>query len=210
VKVLSPFVEKHRNLGKEIVHRLRERLSDLVFPLEPGDPLPQGTLPIRDPFTDEVFACVRGADKEIVFSSVEKARKAQVEFSSLPERKRGGYLTKIAEVLKRHRDLFELAEGLNVGLPKLISSRFSVSAMIRHYEYAGEWADKIYGTQVPTNDPKSLDFTLREPYGVVASLTAWNTPSLFLGSKVAYALAVGNTVLVKPSERSFLPALVFL
>ena len=68
-------------------------------------------------------------------------------------------------------------------------------------------APALRGESIPTADHGSLDFTLREPFGVVARIVPFNHPFMFAASKVAAPLVAGNTVVVKPSEHTTLSAL---
>ena len=67
------------------------------------------------------------------------------------------------------------------------------------YYYAG-LSDKVQGSQIPTNSPEVINFTQREPLGVVGLITPWNSPMTLTISKLAPALAAGNTTVIKPSE----------
>src|SRR6201987_625125 len=69
-------------------------------------------------------------------------------------------------------------------------------------QYCAGLADKIEGRQIPSPDPDYLVYTRREPVGVVAAITPWNSPLLLLTWKLAPALAAGCTVVIKPSEHS--------
>jgi aldehyde dehydrogenase (NAD+) len=69
-----------------------------------------------------------------------------------------------------------------------------------YLEYFAGWADKIEGTVVPVNQPDVLDYTLKEPVGVVAAIVPWNAPLSLTVWKLAPALATGNAIVVKPSE----------
>ena len=77
-----------------------------------------------------------------------------------------------------------------------------------YYYYAG-LADKIEGRTIPVASPEYMVYTRREPVGVVAGITAWNSPLLMLASKLAPALAAGCTFIVKPSEHSPTSTLAF-
>ena len=63
-------------------------------------------------------------------------------------------------------------------------------------------ADKIEGTTIPVNKPDMLNFTMREPIGVVAAIVPWNSPLLLLNRVMAPCLAIGNAMVVKPSEHA--------
>ena len=164
---------------------------------------------VNDPYAECAFADVGDADADAVHRAVSHAKEAQAVWAKTPPRKRAKALHRVAACLREQRANLVRAECLNAGVPKMLASRFSVAAAIRSFEYFAEWTDKIYGEVVPINTPNVLDFTRREPVGVVAAITAWNTPTLFIGSKIAPALAAGNAVVIKPSELAPLPAYMF-
>ncbi|GIW42411.1 MAG: aldehyde dehydrogenase [Candidatus Binatia bacterium] len=171
----------------------------------------QRTLGTVDPSTGEEIAEIGDATPADVDAAVRAAREAfekRWSRSSASERRR--VLLRLAEALERHAEELATLESLDVGMPIVFARRFSVRALVRNLEYYASWTDKIYGEVVPLpGSEKALDYAVREPFGVVAAITAWNTPSLFLGSKLGPALATGNTVVVKPSELGSLTALRF-
>jgi len=118
-------------------------------------------------------------------------------------------LVRLAALVEQHADELAALESAENGVPIDIVRRFSVAAMARNVAYFASWIDKMGGRVVPLTSSGAFDYVVPEPYGVVAILTAYNTPSLFLGSKVGPALAAGNTVVVKPSPLASLPALRF-
>jgi aldehyde dehydrogenase (NAD+) len=78
------------------------------------------------------------------------------------------------------------------------------------YYYFGGLADKIEGAVIPIDKPDTFNFTRHEPLGVVAAISAWNSPLLLASWKIAPALAAGNTVVLKPSEYTSASALEFV
>ncbi|MEM4326321.1 MAG: aldehyde dehydrogenase family protein, partial [Candidatus Pacearchaeota archaeon] len=160
-----------------------------------------------DPTIGEKIAEICEAGESEVNAAVESAKSAFESWSELPPRERAKYLRKFADAIKDLKD-YQVAEILDSGLPRSISSRMSMGALRRAFEYYAEWCDKITSDVVSISN-QNLDFTLKEPFGVVAVITSWNVPGMFLGGKVAPALAAGNTVIIKPSENSSLPAYVF-
>lgn len=160
-----------------------------------------------DPTIGEAIVEVCEASESEVNSAVESAKKAFESWSELPPRERAKYLKKFAYLLKEVKE-YQTAEMLDSGLPRQISSRMSFGSLRRAFEYYAEWCDKIT-SDVIIASTQSFDFTLKEPFGVVGVITSWNVPGMFLGPKIAPALAAGNTVVVKPSEYSSLPAYVF-
>jgi acyl-CoA reductase-like NAD-dependent aldehyde dehydrogenase len=118
-------------------------------------------------------------------------------------------LARLASLVDAHADELAALESAENGVPIDIVRRFSVAAMGKNLAYYASWIDKMGGHVIPLSSGGALDYVVPEPYGVVAILTAYNTPSLFLGSKVGPALAAGNAVVVKPSPLASLPALRF-
>jgi aldehyde dehydrogenase (NAD+) len=80
------------------------------------------------------------------------------------------------------------------------SSQMGYAARI--FRYYAAWADKTHGAVIPLDQKDTFDFTVREPYGVVATITAWNSPVAILTNTLPAALAAGNCVVVKPSEHA--------
>src|SRR6185503_1846190 len=75
-------------------------------------------------------------------------------------------------------------------------------AMPDAYQYFAGMADKLQGDTIPVNKLDMLNITLREPIGVVGMITPWNSPLMLLTGTLAPCLAIGNTVVVKPSEHA--------
>jgi aldehyde dehydrogenase (NAD+) len=118
-------------------------------------------------------------------------------------------LVRLGALVDECREELGALESSENGVPLELARRFSVAAMGKNLAYYASWIDKLDGQVVPLTSAGALDYVVPEPYGVVAVLTAYNTPSLFLGSKVGPALAAGNAVVIKPSPLASLPALRF-
>jgi acyl-CoA reductase-like NAD-dependent aldehyde dehydrogenase len=78
--------------------------------------------------------------------------------------------------------------------------RAQMAALPEYYHYYAGLADKIQGDVIPTSDRRVLNYTTREPLGVVGAITPWNSPLTLTTSKLAPALCAGNTIVIKPSE----------
>src|SRR5207237_5956587 len=119
---------------------------------------------------------------------------------------RGRLLTRIGDLIEKHGDELAMLETVNNGknISSAKSSDVPASAGIFHY-YAG-WANKFHGETIPVDGPY-LNYTLREPMGVVGAIIPWNYPSCIAMWKIAPALAVGCSIVVKPSEMTPLTAL---
>ncbi|MFC3110812.1 aldehyde dehydrogenase [Undibacterium arcticum] len=115
-------------------------------------------------------------------------------------------MIKFADLVLQHRDELALLETLDMGKPIKYSRSVDVPAAANCIRWYGEAVDKIYDEIAPTPDT-SLALITREPVGVVAAIVPWNYPMLMASWKIAPALAVGNSVVLKPSEKSPLSAL---
>ncbi len=157
---------------------------------------------VQDPTTAEVWGEIAVANEEDVDRAVRAARAAyERHWGHASPSERRHVLQRLAQVVEAHRDELATLESLDVGMVQTVARSFGVRALVRNLEYYGSWCDKMYGSVVPLpgKDP-AFDYSQREPYGVVAAIIAWNTPLVFLGSKLGPALATGNTVVVKASE----------
>ncbi|HWW08550.1 aldehyde dehydrogenase [Collimonas sp.] len=115
-------------------------------------------------------------------------------------------MIKFADLLLQHRDELALLETLDMGKPIKYSRSVDVPSAANCIRWYGEAIDKIYDEIAPTPDT-ALALITREPVGVVAAIVPWNYPMLMASWKIAPALAVGNSVVLKPSEKSPLSAL---
>ena len=168
------------------------------------------TIPVFNPATATVIAQVGEAGAEDIDTAVQAARKA---FDSGPwrrmlPRERERILTRIAELIEGHADELAYLESLDVGKP-INEARFvDIPLSAEFFRYFAGWISKLHGTTIPVNGP-FLNYTLREPVGVVAAITPWNFPLALSSQKIAPALAMGNTVIHKPAEQTPLTALRF-
>ncbi len=167
------------------------------------------TLPSTDPSTGVKLAEIALGRSAEVDAAVGAARAAfEGPWGELGPGRRREALLKLAELTAaREKELSQL-EALDVGTPLNVARKLTVKATSRSLTYYASWVDKLYGDVIPlTSAQPTFDFTLREPVGVAAAIVPWNTPMLFIGSKVGAALACGNTVVIKPSEMAPLSVL---
>ena len=120
------------------------------------------------------------------------------------ERKRT--MIRFADLVMLHREELALLETLDMGKPITASMNTDVPAAANTLRWYGEVIDKVYDEIAPTNR-HTLALITREPMGVVAAVVPWNYPILMAAWKIAPALVVGNSVVLKPSEKSPLTAL---
>jgi aldehyde dehydrogenase (NAD+)/phenylacetaldehyde dehydrogenase len=123
-------------------------------------------------------------------------------------RQRGKILVRAAERLQSRAEEFGRVETLDNGKPIFEASKIDMPAAAECLAYFGEYADKLYGDTHPGR-PDAMLLTLREPIGVVGAITPWNFPLLQAMWKIAPALALGNSVVLKPASATPLTALLF-
>lgn len=115
-------------------------------------------------------------------------------------------LIKFADLVQQHGAELALLETLDMGKPIKYSQSVDVGATANCLRWYGEAIDKVYDEIAPTAD-NSLALITREPVGVVAAIVPWNYPMIMAAWKIAPSLAAGNSVVLKPSEKSPLTAL---
>jgi len=163
-----------------------------------------------NPATGERLAEVAEAGKEDLDRAVAAARTAfeSGPWAAMKPRQRGRILMKAAEMLLARAEEFGRVETLDNGKPIFEASRIDMPAAAECLSYFGESADKLYGDTHPGR-PDAMLLTLREPVGVVGAITPWNFPLLQAMWKIAPALALGNTVVLKPASITPLTCLLF-
>ena len=137
--------------------------------------------------------------------AVGQARAAYGEWSRASVRERRDVLRRIADFVRRDQERLATLESLNTGKP-ISAARGEIGAVATTFDFYAGAVDKFGGQTIPGNTPGTL-LTWRQPLGVCAAIVPWNFPMVIAGWKVAPALAMGNTVVVKPAEITPLSAL---
>jgi len=154
---------------------------------------------LEDPYTRQTLAQYADGDAELARSACESAADAQKiwaqQFSAAA---RGNVMQAIAAVVEKHLEPIAKLEALVAGKP-LRDCRVEVSKVVEMFRYYAGWADKLHGEVIPVPSGH-LNYTLREPLGVVFQITPWNAPVFTAGWQIAPAIATGNGVVIKPSE----------
>ena len=164
------------------------------------------------PSSGEYFESTNPANREVLYraargnaADVDKAVTAarttfeDPRWRDLSQTRRGHLLRRLADLIGEHAE--ELARSESEDNGKLLREmRAQMASLPEYYFYYAGLADKIGGATVPTSDRAILNYTLREPLGVVGAITPWNSPLTLTTSKLAPALCAGNTVVIKPSE----------
>jgi len=159
-----------------------------------------------DPRTEEVIDLFSKANEEDVNKAVMASRKAFDEgpWPRMSGYERGRILNKIGESIFEHKERLANLETLDNGKPLFFSSVADIPLSAQHFQYYGGWADKIHGSTLTHDSAFGKHFvqTLKEPIGVTGQIIPWNFPMLMAAWKLGPSLACGNTVVLKPSEKT--------
>ena len=165
------------------------------------------TFETLNPENNKPWANVPEASAKDVDNAVKSAQKAfEGKWSKLLPRDRGNFLRSIGNKLRENAEHLGKIETLDTG--KLYRETYKQANYIaEYYEYFAGLADKVEGTVVPIDKKNMQVITTRIPVGVVAAIIPWNSQMLLTAVKLAPALAMGNTVVIKSSELA--PAVLF-
>jgi aldehyde dehydrogenase (NAD+) len=158
----------------------------------------KGHFETLEPATGKVLARLSQGSASDVDRAVKAARKAQAGWAKLGGHGRARHLYALARMIQRHARLFAVIESLDNGKTVRETRDLDVPLAARHFYYHAGWAEL-----------QEAEFADYQPVGVVGQVIPWNFPFLMLAWKVAPALALGNTVVLKPAEFTSLSALLF-
>ncbi|MBZ4019315.1 aldehyde dehydrogenase [Streptomyces purpurogeneiscleroticus] len=164
------------------------------------------------PASGEYFESTNPATRQVLYraargnaADIDRAVAAAKEafedprWRDLSQTRRGHLLRRLGDLIAENAE--ELARMETQDNGKLLREmRGQLAGLPEYYHYYAGLADKIHGDVVPTSDRRVLNYTAREPLGVVGAITPWNSPLTLTSSKLAPALCAGNTVVIKPSE----------
>lgn len=163
-----------------------------------------------DPATGEPWCSIAECGAAEVDEAVRAARAAlkSSAWHDITQSERGRLMMRLSELVERDVERLAQIETRDNGklLKEMRALTRAVAVGLRYY--AG-MADKVQGETIPVNKPDMLNFTIREPIGVVAAIIPWNSPLLMLNRALAPCLAVGNTMVVKPSEHASAAVIAF-
>ena len=152
----------------------------------------------NNPANGKPLAKIAQAGQKEVDAAVKAAKKALESWREFSGHERARYLYAIARHIQKHSRHFAVLESLDNGKPIRESRDIDIPLVARHFYHHAGWAQLM--------DREMADF---EPIGVVGQIIPWNFPLLMLAWKIAPALAMGNTVVMKPAEFTPLTALLF-
>jgi len=163
--------------------------------------------PTVNPATEETIARVEEAGPEQVDAAVRSAREAQASWRDLDPHARSELLWRLADLIQERGSELAEVETRDNGKPLFEAGKVDVPSVVQNFRYYAGWADKLTGETIPVSGP-FLNYTLRQPVGVVGAIVPWNFPLSLAAWKVAPALACGNAVILKPAEQTPLTALL--
>lgn len=160
------------------------------------------TMPAINPYNQEIHGHVPVATEQDVADAIVAARRAyDRSWSKTTPGERARLLYKVADLLEASADRMAILETTDNGkVIRETHSQMGYSARI--FRYYAAWADKLHGDVITLDQKDTFDFAVRVPYGVVACVTAWNSPVAILTNTLPAALAAGNCVILKPSEHA--------
>ncbi|HXD62543.1 MAG TPA: aldehyde dehydrogenase family protein [Lacisediminihabitans sp.] len=164
---------------------------------------------VVNPANGSVVTTVAWASDADVDDAVAAARAAfdGGAWSGLSGRERSRIMYRASQLIRDHAEQLALAESVDVGKPISFASMIDVTTAADQYEYMASLAQHLDGASRPT-PLSTFAYTRREPIGVVAAITPFNFPLILSSTKIAPALAAGNTVVHKPSSDTPLSALL--
>lgn len=163
------------------------------------DALSGETLATLNPHDNSTIADVALAGPADIDRAVEAAQRAFPAWSRMAAAERGRILLRLADLIEANTEELARLESLDTGHPIRDSRRLDVPRTAGCFRYFGGMADKFQGETIPV-EAGFLNYTLREPVGVVGQVVPWNFPLMFTSWKMAPALAAGNCVVMKPAE----------
>lgn len=164
-----------------------------------GEPRPGSAWrPVFEPATGDAYAEVADGSESDVLLAAQAAETAFPGWSGLTTSERSRWLEKLADALEQRRDAFAAAESRDTGKPLALTRDIEIPRAIANLRFFAHAATQFASES--HHGEAGLNYTLRQPLGVVATISPWNLPLYLFTWKIAPALAAGNTVVAKPSE----------
>jgi len=172
------------------------------------------TFEVINPSDESILGRVAQGSKIDVDKAVAAARRSfdKGSWRNMSCHERSRILYKLSDLIEQHKEELAQLESLDNGKPIAVARAADVPLTVEHFRYYAGWADKIEGEVIPVAPPydpgrQYLNYTLKEPVGVVAQIIPWNFPLLMAAWKLGAALACGCSVVLKPAEQTPLSAL---
>jgi aminomuconate-semialdehyde/2-hydroxymuconate-6-semialdehyde dehydrogenase len=157
------------------------------------------TIDVFEPATGQQYANLAASDAADVDDAIAAARQAFPSWSALSSEQRAVYLGRIADEIESRLGEFAAAESMDTGKPLDLATEVDIPRAVSNLRFFASAATQFASESHNMGD-HAINYTLRQPLGAVACISPWNLPLYLFTWKIAPALAVGNTVIGKPSE----------
>jgi aminomuconate-semialdehyde/2-hydroxymuconate-6-semialdehyde dehydrogenase len=161
-------------------------------------------LDVYEPATGEVFTHCPDSGTDDVAEAVAAAQRAAPEWAHAPVERRAHLLNHLADLIEQDLDAFAALESRDSGKPLALARSLDIPRAVSNLRYFAAaiqgWGSESHATMLGQPDAGAINYTLRQPLGVVGCISPWNLPLYLFTWKIAPALAAGNAVVAKPSE----------
>jgi betaine-aldehyde dehydrogenase len=182
------------------VRQLAERPLSNFIAGQHAESRSKATFDVYDPATGDRLTSFHCAGQAEIDAAMKAARAALPDWSARRQADRSSVLLTLADICEEHADELSILEALDVGKPITAARDSEIPAAIDAIRFAAGTARALSGQTSGDYLAGATSLFLREPYGVIAAVTPWNFPLLQAVVKVGAALAVGNTMVLKPAE----------
>ena len=163
-------------------------------------PIANGWIDNYNPSNGEVYGQIPNSSKEDVEQAYEAAQSAFLSWSQTTLEERSRILIKISELLEANLDHFAKAESKDNGKPVSLAKMVDIPRAASNFRFFGNAITQFASESHESVGQNAVNYTLRQPIGVVGCISPWNLPLYLFTWKIAPAIAAGNCVVAKPSE----------
>ncbi|QCS53411.1 aldehyde dehydrogenase [Priestia flexa] len=156
---------------------------------------------VVNPSTEEVISKIYKGTEEDANKAIDAAYEAQKKWEKVPSAERGKVVRKLGNQIKEKRERFVELLMEEQGKSK-DQAEGEIDTAIEYFYYMSEWARRIEGEIIPSDQRNENIFLYKRPIGVVAGIVPWNFPMFILARKVATALITGCSIVLKPSQQT--------
>lgn len=162
-------------------------------------PISENYLDNFNPATGEVYSLIPDSDERDVELAVEAAKKAFPVWKQMSAEARHDILMRVSALIERDLDFLAEAESIDNGKPKVLAKTVDIPRAVSNFKFYATAAMHVWNESHETTG-QAINYTLRQPLGIVGCISPWNLPLYLFSWKIAPALASGNCVVAKPSE----------
>ena len=163
-------------------------------------PIKNNWLDNYNPSNGEIYGQIPDSTIEDIELAYDCAKTAFGSWSQTTLEQRSRILIKISELLEKHLDRFAKAESIDNGKPISLAKSVDIPRAASNFRFFGNAITQFYSESHESVGKKAINYTLRQPLGVVGCISPWNLPLYLFTWKIAPAIATGNCVVAKPSE----------